>query len=327
MTASDESNKSFMVVLTQDDIVGSTVESLKDINSQDRQYFVKVDKNERATKIYEIQGTNASDKYSSFFIDTNVVSDGTLNVCTKVDPLFFILPVIEEAASKWVPSDQICTILPFPYSQENDLKQLNHLCNQTDELGDVMLYKFSEERTLRWLVQKHQRTYQVMTEMLLEQKEARAKDLKNKPKALILEADDDYKLRSLDADEDQKCILNEIELKQCKIDAYDCVCEYLTSEWRNKLGAALSLSLAVETTPSEKKGIKRESTFEPSTFESEEDKMQLYTMGAVAVSPEAQEKEMKKKLNLNETRGLKKLKKASTKGMKNIGSFFAVKKK
>ena len=327
MPSSDETGNSLMVVLSQDDLVGATVETLKDINLQERQYLLKSDKVKAATKIYEIQTTNASDKYSSFFVDANVVSNGTINVCTEVDPLFFVLPIIKEAASRWVPLDQICAALPFEFNQVSDSKQLGHVCVETDELGDMMLYKYSEERALSWLIKKHRRTCQVIMDMMLEQKEARAIEQNKNPKALILEVDDDYKHMSTNTDKAQKCVLKETELKQAKVDAYYCICEYIDSEWQKRLGSALNILLSEENNSTEKKGTKRGANVNSTSYESEADKMQLYTMGAVAVSPEAEEKEMKKKLNASQSHGLKKLKKVKTKGMKSMASFFTAMKK
>ena len=95
------------------------------------------------TSVYEIQATNANDKYASFFIDSNVVSNGMINVATQIDPLFFILPRIQKAASKWAPLDQICAALSLPYKLFDDNYQqqqmVGHLCVKTDELGDDIM--------------------------------------------------------------------------------------------------------------------------------------------------------------------------------------------
>ena len=299
-----------------------------------RQYFVTV--TEKESFIHEIQSTNEESEYSSFFVDSNVVSNGNMYLASKVDPLFFLLNICKDAAARWAPLDQICS--SFPFKIGNASRQLMHLCEVNDELGDdLVLYKFSEERALMWLSKKFDAVYNVMKEVAIDEK--RQGDINRREssrKALILEADDQYKNYDLSMKDELECVdssvieLTKQEDETVKITAYDVVCEYLNNRWREKLSKSLDLPNKEDLDEDVADGVQSKGgtgwECDKNIRENAIDKINQYTFGMV-VSPEHEEKEAKAKLNTNQSVGLKRLKKVNTKGMKNLGSFFSVKKK
>ena len=144
----------------------------------------------RAVDIYEVQGCTGPSKYGSYFVGSRVVSDGTLRVATRVDPLFFVLAAIEakmklaadkntgasdpksKTGPRWQPLDQLLAdVAPTVRDALRNAstnaalspdevidKQMRNLFHMTDQYGDDMiLYKFDEKIALSWLKAKHAR--------------------------------------------------------------------------------------------------------------------------------------------------------------------------
>jgi len=256
-------------------------------------------------------------------------------LASKVDPLFFLLNVCKDAAARWAPLDQICS--SFPFRIGNASRQLMHLCDVNDELGDdLVLYKFSEERALMWLKKKFDAVYNVMKEVAIDEK--RQGDINRREssrKTLILEADDQYKNYDLSMKDELECVdSNVIELTKQEdetvmMTSYDVVCEYLNHRWSEKLTKSLDLPNKEDLEEDVADGVQSKGAgweCDKNIRENAIDKINQYTLGMV-VSPEHEQKEAKARLNANQSVGLKRLKKVNTKGMKNLGSFFSMKKK
>jgi len=144
----------------------------------------------RSVDIYEVQGCTGPSKYGSYFVGSRVVSDGTLRVATRVDPLFFVLAAVEakmkqaadentgtsdpksKTGPRWQPLDQLLAdVAPTVQdalrnastnsalsSDEVIDKQMRNLFHMTDQYGeDMILYKFDEKIALSWLKAKHAR--------------------------------------------------------------------------------------------------------------------------------------------------------------------------
>lgn len=115
------------------------------------------------TRIYEVQSLphTKSETYSSFFVNSRVISNPHMHLVTPVDPLFFILYFFERE-EKWQPWDQLVTTknIPSRILQALDVKQLEHLFLLNNSLGDdLILYKFDKVRTLAWLQRKMDRIF------------------------------------------------------------------------------------------------------------------------------------------------------------------------
>lgn len=138
----------------------------------------------RTVDIFEVQSLTGPSKYGSYFVGSRVVSDGTLRVATRVDPLFFVLAAVEAKLNKssgddavktgprWQPLDQILADVPpcvrdaLRNASSNSAlttdeiidKQMRNLFHMTDQYGDdLILYKFDEKKAAEWLRAKHTR--------------------------------------------------------------------------------------------------------------------------------------------------------------------------
>ncbi|XP_011409827.1 PREDICTED: ribonuclease H2 subunit B-like [Amphimedon queenslandica] len=117
-----------------------------------RQYLISADQR----RIYELNKT--SSQYRSWFIGESVQSDGSFYVCTKMDPLFFILAALLSSKSidKFTTLDAILDHCSHSYLIEN-LVSPTQMSNITDSKviqGDVIVYRYNKEKTLCWLSKK-----------------------------------------------------------------------------------------------------------------------------------------------------------------------------
>ena len=101
-------------------------------------------------------------KYGSWFINERVSSDSHFYLATRVDPRLLCLPFLEKNASKYSPLDQIVVYSDkldddgisdrIPLTNSNEWK-LDEMCDMKD-LGDMLLYRYNEGKTLEWLKNK-----------------------------------------------------------------------------------------------------------------------------------------------------------------------------
>lgn len=144
--------------------------------------------------IYEIQTLphSTSEDYSSFFVGSRVISNPSLHLISRVDPLYLLLSYFEsevqeehlESGKKerknvkaktftWQPWNQICQSKNIHPSIQQVLKenksQLKHFFQVNDSFGsndngdqsndgenidDLILFKFSSDKVLKWLKRK-----------------------------------------------------------------------------------------------------------------------------------------------------------------------------
>ncbi|EDL36088.1 ribonuclease H2 subunit B [Mus musculus] len=104
------------------------------------------------------------EKHHSWFINQSVQSGGLLHFATPMDPLFLLLHYLLKAGKegKYQPLDQVvvddtfpdCTLLlRFPELE----KSLRHVTEEK-EVNSKKYYKYSSEKTLKWLEKKVNQT-------------------------------------------------------------------------------------------------------------------------------------------------------------------------
>jgi len=117
-------------------------------------FFITVKFEERTT-LYELK--NQYEDPSSWFIgNTLVKSDGSLNIVTRYDPLYLLLPKMIEVSKdgKFHLIDQIeSENFELIVSCLKSNKQLEKICDLS-EAGEYRAYRYSEEKTMEWLKAK-----------------------------------------------------------------------------------------------------------------------------------------------------------------------------
>ncbi|XP_050008194.1 ribonuclease H2 subunit B isoform X5 [Alexandromys fortis] len=104
------------------------------------------------------------EKHRSWFINQSVQSGGLLHFATPMDPLFLLLHYLIKAGKegKYQPLDQVVVdgmfpdcvlLLRFPELE----KSLRHVTEEK-EVNSKKYYKYSAEKTLKWLVKKVNQT-------------------------------------------------------------------------------------------------------------------------------------------------------------------------
>ena len=96
-------------------------------------------------------------KFNTWFINQKVISNNNLTLATKFDPKFLLLPFLEKYSSKFSPLDQILTDVEgcsrIPLSNFKNW-QLDLCCDIKDLGDDLILYRYSADKTLNWLNSK-----------------------------------------------------------------------------------------------------------------------------------------------------------------------------
>ena len=111
-------------------------------------------------QIFEIQIMRAAeDKHSSWFLGDQVQEDGSLYMCSKIDPLFLVLPYLTKASQKFCPRDQIVDDAESPLmkmvTDAIELEYLSTICDVKDKFGpELILVKLNPAKLLAWLQAK-----------------------------------------------------------------------------------------------------------------------------------------------------------------------------
>lgn len=123
--------------------------------------------------LYEI--TKYHDQYRSWFLDNKLSKDGHLNILTKIDPLYLFIPhLIKLAGDRFRTLHDICSTYAsqldsstdgsggskIDYALSPDIKW-EYVCD-TKELDDELFVKYSQSKTLDWLLAKHGRTVEAL---------------------------------------------------------------------------------------------------------------------------------------------------------------------
>lgn len=104
------------------------------------------------------------EKHHSWFINQSVQSGGLLHFATPMDPLFLLLHYLIKAGKqgKFQPLDQVVVDDMFPncillLKLPELEKSLRHVTEEK-EIGKKKYYKYSKEKTLKWLEKKVNQT-------------------------------------------------------------------------------------------------------------------------------------------------------------------------
>ncbi|XP_067419181.1 ribonuclease H2 subunit B isoform X2 [Emydura macquarii macquarii] len=123
--------------------------------------------NSSAQQLFEVKAFH--EEYRSWFIGQAVQHDGRLLFATPVDPLFLVLFYLikaEKEQGKFQPLDQVvvdsefssCTMLP---QCARVMDSLHHVVEEK-EICRKKFYKYSQEKTLKWLKKKVNQTVKVL---------------------------------------------------------------------------------------------------------------------------------------------------------------------
>ncbi|XP_011368629.1 ribonuclease H2 subunit B isoform X2 [Pteropus vampyrus] len=104
------------------------------------------------------------EKHRSWFINQSVQSGGLLHIATPMDPLFLLLHYLIKAdkEGKFQPLDQVVVDDMFPNCilllKLPELEKLLQHVTEQKEIGTRKYYKYSKEKTLKWLEKKVNQT-------------------------------------------------------------------------------------------------------------------------------------------------------------------------
>ncbi|XP_008579864.1 PREDICTED: ribonuclease H2 subunit B [Galeopterus variegatus] len=104
------------------------------------------------------------EKHRSWFINQSVQSGGLLHFVTPLDPLFLLLYYLRKAEKegKFQPLNQVVVDDVFPdcilLLKLPDLEKVLRHVTEEKEIGNKKYYKYSREKTLKWLQKKVNQT-------------------------------------------------------------------------------------------------------------------------------------------------------------------------
>eukprot|EP01095_Lingulamoeba_sp_RSL-Kostka_P013153 TRINITY_DN537_c0_g2_i1.p1 TRINITY_DN537_c0_g2~~TRINITY_DN537_c0_g2_i1.p1 ORF type:complete len:357 (+),score=96.77 TRINITY_DN537_c0_g2_i1:162-1232(+) len=194
----------------------ATIISLKHPNKSNDQQYIMVKKKPDFTggRLLEINQLLIDGLYSSWFIDQTIQQDGSLYICTPIDPLYFLLPFFEEHIDKYFKN--VKTLL---MESQDGYEQFLHIlpditidliCDQR-ELDNEIFYRLNKDKVLDWLCC---RIYQLKEYFMKNQHY-----LSNQAKAATF------------VTKKQKEISEDDLIKRC----IGFLSEYINDEWFNKL--------------------------------------------------------------------------------------------
>ncbi|XP_053772592.1 ribonuclease H2 subunit B isoform X4 [Desmodus rotundus] len=234
------------------------------------------------------------EKHHSWLINQSVQSGGLLHFATPMDPLFLLLHYLIKAdkEGKFQPLDQVVVDDMFPNCilllKLPELEKLLQHVTEEKEIGKKKYYKYSKEKTLKWLGKK---VNQTMTTLKTSNINVGARVQSN---AFF----SSHQISS-DKEEDYICY------------AHGLISDYISKELNDDLSKYLKLpepSASLPKTPSKKVKLSHE------PIEAKEDYTKFNT------------KDLKtEKKNCKMTTAQKALAKVDKTGMKSIDSFFGAK--
>ncbi|XP_006879664.1 PREDICTED: ribonuclease H2 subunit B [Elephantulus edwardii] len=104
------------------------------------------------------------EKHHSWFINQSVQSEGLLHFATPMDPLFLVLHYLIKAGKegKFQPLEQVMVDDVFPNCilllKLPELQKSLHHVTEEKEIDSKKYYKYSKEKTLKWLEKKVNQT-------------------------------------------------------------------------------------------------------------------------------------------------------------------------
>ncbi|XP_049534403.1 ribonuclease H2 subunit B [Anopheles darlingi] len=110
----------------------------------------------RGTSVYEVNCFN--EPHRSWFINETVCSNGKIFLPTPIDPLFLLLPYLEQhCTERAVPLEQVLIDDEFPRVAElAEALKPSRISLLADEkrAGNIVAYRYNESKALSWLVSK-----------------------------------------------------------------------------------------------------------------------------------------------------------------------------
>lgn len=156
----DKLTKRYICIMKQFDIDPSSSEKpvivkLRHPRTRDSALFLFSPNN----KIVEEIMLFGDDKPRSLFVDDRVISDGKIYFSTEIDPMFLVLPYIENNCNtRWNYLDSVLTDPDFPDTKRllncTRLNQIHQIAGIKDLGGGKKLYMYNEWKTLKWLEKK-----------------------------------------------------------------------------------------------------------------------------------------------------------------------------
>ncbi|XP_010199899.1 ribonuclease H2 subunit B isoform X2 [Colius striatus] len=123
--------------------------------------------NSGAQQLFEVKAFH--EEHRSWFIDDTVQQDGRLLFVTPMDPLFLILYYLMKAdkeQGKFQLLDQVVLDSEYPNCplllKCADVKQYIHHVTEEKAIGSQKFYKYSQEKTLKWLKKKVNQTVKAL---------------------------------------------------------------------------------------------------------------------------------------------------------------------
>eukprot|EP00941_MAST-03F_sp_MAST-3F-sp1_P004049 g4049.t1 len=111
----------------------------------------------RGNRLFEVQFANLHNFPTSWFVGNTVTSEGSIYVCTRIDPLFLLLSLFEcsrENGKYFTPLDQI---FDSNFEEVISCESLRPslICDVNEVLGpEQPLYRLNEVKALAWLQRK-----------------------------------------------------------------------------------------------------------------------------------------------------------------------------
>jgi hypothetical protein len=315
----------------------ASVISLPHPRTGETQHFITMDNN-----VYEMQAL--SRPYGSFLVGSRIVSNGSLHIMTRIDPLFFILSHLSQTnqQQQWQPLDQ----LEIPSGIIVELSQWKHLCIFKNLGEDLIIYKFSPERALQWLIKKQEAAFAILHCQLLHSKKhstqhenllgggafsstfqlAENETKHEEPAALETTTTTTPTTTSSTTTTSHVSCAERASLKE---ESVSVVCEYLSDQWQKKVRDHFGIIPEMLSEKQRTKHKRPRSSWESNPGQDDANQLLAFTMGSSVGSTtfSSKEDEVKKMRESGKSAGLKRLAKVNTKGMKSLSTFFGAKKR
>lgn len=121
--------------------------------------------------LYEV--AKFTDQYRSWFVDNLLCQDGHINYLTQINPLFIFLPeLMNFAKDQFRTLHDICQTFSLTTASTSNFSRLDFALSpsidwtkvcDTRDIDDELFVRFSESKTLDWLLVKHKQTVAALT--------------------------------------------------------------------------------------------------------------------------------------------------------------------
>ena len=312
----------------------TSIVSVRDPSTDEPRNYLRQQHNQsnNTAEMIEIQTLPAD--FAAFFVGRHVVSDSSLYVLNRMDPLFWILSLQstdETIKRSWQPFDQIKgQFSPEIQAIVPPATQFPHLfsvmCN--DQTDNVAYYKFSPSKAVRWLQRKQEAVYQHLLTQEQARLEAKQKEQEAKVKtnggstsSSFYVPEDDLVSAAPTTSSKSTSSSIQVDTETIKVQSLQILSAYLTKEWTQKLLESLKLSESTVLLEPKETKKKIDTTTTPplassssSSASSKSNIPDKPTSGKIKVNPKETPR----------TASNKRLAKVNTKGMKSMSSFFGV---